>query len=189
MIPGLKEILISLYGAWRLACRDAGAIALFDASTDGVLRSFFAAVLVAPAYALMLAMRYAALLDPPPAIAFALSETIAYVISWVAYPLIMASLTRALGRFGRWPLFVCAYNWSLVIQNALVLPFAILSTAGVFPPEVGELLWLPLLAALVAYSWFIVRAALGVTAVAAIGIVGLDFALSIVIDAVADAMH
>ena len=189
MIPSFNEIVLSLYGAWRLAWRDPGGIGFFDASVDGVVRSFFAAALVAPLYALMLAIRFSALVEQPDPLVFALAETIAYLVSWLAFPLAMVTITRALDFFDRWPLFVCAYNWSLVVQNAVVLPLAVLSTAGLIAPAVGDYLWLPLLAVLVAYAWFVVRTALGVTAGAAIGIVGLDFGLSFLIDALATSMH
>jgi hypothetical protein len=189
MIPALNEIWLSLYGAWRLAWRDAAGIGFFDASQDGVARSFFAAVLVAPAYALMLALRFAATPAAPDPLRFALAESIAYVLSWIAFPLAMVSLTRAVGRFDRWPLFVAACNWSLVVQNALILPIAVASSAGLLPPAIGGLLWLPLLAFLIAYAWFIARTALDVPASTAFAIVGLDFLLSFLIDATADALH
>lgn len=190
MIPALGEIWLSLYGAWRLARRDPAGIGWFAGSSDGAARSFFAAVLVAPAYALMLALRFAALPeDAAEPVPFAAAETIAYVVSWVAFPLAMASLSQALGRFDRWPLFVCAYNWSLVVQNALILPVAVASTAGLIPPAVAGLLWLPLLAFLIAYAWFIARVALEVPPSTAFAIVGLDFLLSFAIDATADALH
>ena len=57
MIPTAGETLRALYGAYRLARLDAGGMAYFDSSIGGFWRSFFAAVLVVPFYALLLVMR------------------------------------------------------------------------------------------------------------------------------------
>ena len=53
MIPSTTEIAYAFYGAWRLAHLDASGLKYFDTSLDGFWKSFFAAVLVAPAYALI----------------------------------------------------------------------------------------------------------------------------------------
>ncbi|MFN4088946.1 MAG: hypothetical protein ACK4QW_07885 [Alphaproteobacteria bacterium] len=97
MIAG-PEIARSLHGAFRLAARDPAGLQWFDTSIRGFWNSFFAAVLVAPFYMAVVATR-----PDEPAVtvssgAFALTELIAYVCGWFAFPLVMVYVTRAIGR-------------------------------------------------------------------------------------------
>ena len=50
-----EEAITGLYAAWRLFLRDRRAVALFDDSYAGVVKSFFCAVIVLPGYVLLLA--------------------------------------------------------------------------------------------------------------------------------------
>ena len=49
-IPSLRETLIGIYGAWRLARLERGAMSYFDASAEGFWKSFSAAALLLPGY-------------------------------------------------------------------------------------------------------------------------------------------
>ena len=49
MIPSPLEIAYGIYGAWRLARLDVTGMEVFDRTVAGFWKSFFAAVLVAPA--------------------------------------------------------------------------------------------------------------------------------------------
>lgn len=189
MIPSLREIVLSVYAAGRLARFDAQALGYFDASLAGVFRSFFAAVLMAPFYALTLATRFAATADAADPLRFALSEGIAYVLSWVAFPLMMVDIAQAVDRPGRLYLYICAYNWSLVVQNALILPLAILVTTGIIPVDLGQPLWLAAIAAIMVYTWFIARSALEISGLMAAGIVVLDIIVSLIISAIAGRLY
>ena len=58
--PPAQEILSGLYGAWRLLRRDPQqAEACFRADATGFWNSFFAAVLVAPGYAVLVGLHLA----------------------------------------------------------------------------------------------------------------------------------
>ena len=129
-----RELAASVYGAYRLARLDPNGLRFFDASPAGARRSFYAAAIVAPFYALMLAVG-----APEPAsdtLRFSLVEGIAYVLSWVAYPVIVEWLTRLLGCRERFESYLAAYNWSVVLQNAAVFPVAMLTGLGLLPPQV-----------------------------------------------------
>jgi hypothetical protein len=189
MIPSLREIVLSVYAAARLAQFDARALAYFDTSPKGVFRSFFAAVLVAPFYALTLATRFGATAEAGDPMRFALSEGIAYVLSWVAFPLIMVDIAQAVDRPGRLYLYICAYNWSLVVQNALILPLAVLVTTGIIPADLGQPLWLTAIAAIMVYIWFVARSALEISGLMAAGIVVLDIIVSLIISAIAGRLY
>jgi hypothetical protein len=183
-MPSVREVILSLYGAWRLARLDRTALTMFDTSPAGARRSFFAAALVAPLYALMLAAGHE---DggTPDALRFALVETIAYVLSWVLYPVTVEWLSRALGCRQRFESYLVAYNWSLVVQNAAILPIGILTRLDALPAPAAQVLWLITFAFILAYLFFIARLALAVSSTTATGLVMLDVLLSASIDAVA----
>ena len=180
----VREAIVSLYGAWRLARLDARGFELFDKTPAGAMRSFYAAVLVAPMYAavaLMLPVAHAG----SGGLRWLLVETIAYVVSWLAYPVVAEQLTRSMGCRQRFEGYLSAYNWSMVLQNAVLLPLAGLTALDVLPANLTQILWLVALVAIMGYLWFIVRTALEVGAFAAAGLVLLDELLSMLIDGIA----
>ena len=183
MMPPARDVIRALYGAYRLARFDVSGHDYFEASIAGFWRSFFAAVLIAPFYFLMLHFRFAEFPGVSYGRFFAL-ETIAYVIAWVAFPLFMASLVRGINAEKNYIRFIVAYNWSAVLQNALFLPIQILAITGVLPAAAASTLGLFAVAAIIAYIWFVTRTALNVTGWMAAGIVGVDFLISIVINTI-----
>lgn len=189
MIPSLREIVASLYGSWRLAHFDRTGIAYFDKTVEGFWRSFFAAILVVPLYAIMLGLRYAADGEPGSPMHYGLVEAVSYLISWFAYPVVMLSLTEALDCRDRFVGYIVAYNWSMVLQNCLLIPIATLNALQVLGPDIATLLWLVAVVAVLAYLWFIVRAGLGVPPLTAVGIVSVDVLLSLLINAITDNLH
>ncbi|NQV84331.1 MAG: hypothetical protein HQ494_10980 [Rhodospirillales bacterium] len=182
-MPSARDILAALYGAYRLARFDVSGHNYFDTSTTGFWRSFFAAVLIAPFYFLILHFRYAEFADTS-FFRFVALETIAYIIAWVAFPLFMSSLVREIDRTENYVPFIVAYNWSSVWQNALFLPIELFAITGVLPSAAASLLGLFALAAIIAYVWFVTRTALGVSGPMAAAIVGIDFLISILIHTV-----
>ncbi len=188
-MPTLHEIVTSIYGAYRLARLDPNGMSFFDTSVGGIWRSFFAAVLIAPFYAVLLAVRFpfeGGDVDPS---RFALAEGVAYVISWVAYPVVMASLTQIMGCLERFPAYLVAYNWSMVLQNALFLPIGLLGATGAISADAASFLWLVALVAILVYIWFIARTALKLPPFTCAAIVMLDIALSFLISATADSLY
>jgi len=180
----VRETVNSLYGAYRLARFDAGGLAFFDASIGGFWRSFSAALIVAPPYALLLTMRFHEGLGEVGALRFACVEAIAYVIAWVAFPLLMVWLTRLFGRQGHYLRYIVAYNWAGVLQYGLYLPLDMLAVGGVIARGPSDALAVIVFGLILVYTWFIARAALDLNAAAAAGIVTLDLVLSLFISAV-----
>jgi len=76
-----------------------------------------------------------------------LVETIAYVIGWTAFPLVILPVTRILGRESLWLDFIIVYNWSQVLQYGAILAIIAVSLSGLAPPVLqGGLLYLAYLA-------------------------------------------
>ncbi len=178
MIP-LAEALRSVYAAARLARLDASALALFDCSREGAVRSFFAAVLLAPVILAMVALDTAQ--DPPGAgfLQIVVVESLTYLISWTAFLAVMSVLVGPLGRQDRFFHLVVAYNWSAVIQVALLTPVELVNRFALLPGPLADLLVLVAGAAVLTYLWFVIKASLDLTGPTAALLVVLDLAMAL----------
>lgn len=187
-MPGLAEIARALYGAYRLARFDPRGLQFFDASLDGFWKSFFAAVLVAPFYAVLQLERFYGESAEPAAFRYLSIQITAYVIAWVVYPLLMVSVAKALDRERNYLGYIVAYNWASVLQNGLFIPLILLIETGVIPIDAGVFVGLMAQAAILTYSWFIAKHGLNIQGPMAAGLVALDFALGIVVNGFATSL-
>ena len=188
MMPSGKEIAQGLFGAWRLLRLDSGAMALFDRSVEGFWKSFYAAVLVAPGY-LILVMIHLSNMEPGSGpLRILVIQSLAYVISWIAFPLVMYYVAEGIGRGSDYIAFIVAFNWAKVVQMGIYLPVSLLAVSDMMPAETAGFLTVLTSILILAYEWFITRTALGVTGLGAAGIVVLDLILGILVTATADGM-
>ncbi|MDP7423876.1 MAG: hypothetical protein QF394_00475 [Rhodospirillales bacterium] len=184
----LSEIIRSLYGALHLARGDTSGMAFFNATEQGFWRSFTAALLIAPLFALLLTIRYHVNEAGVSLLRFTAIETIAYVVSWVAFPLLLFHLTDILGTGHRFVRYIVAYNWASVLQNLLYLPFALLVEAHLVQGAGSTFFGILLLGLVLLYTWFVTRTALEVTNLLAAGLVMIDLVLSIFINTITQGM-
>jgi len=177
-----------MYGAWRLARLDAGAMAWFDRSAAGAWRSFWAMALTYPGVLLLLALRSTSgepwQLPEPQSI---LVESISYVIGWTALPLIMFELCRWLKREEQALDFIVAYNWGQSLQ--IVASIAVAVIASELTPAFAGVLQFALLLALSGYEWFIARVALRAGSLVATSVVLLDLVLSMTVGEVTQSLY
>lgn len=184
MIPSRQEIAYRVYGAWRLARLDAKGAQYFDAAPDAALRSFFAAVLVAPAFlATLMLLRN----DPPAAdpLAVFLVVALCYSLLWTVYPVIVYRICLVIDREEAFFRYLCADNWASVIGFHFQLAVLLLIVGGVVPAALAPLVELIMRACLLAYSWFIIRSCLDVSGPAAAAFVALQFAVVLFIQIIA----
>lgn len=181
----LREIIVSLYGAYRFAVMDAKGAAYFENNKKAFWRSFVAAGIVLPFYGIILGAKYSGIENLNSPLRFACVELIAYVIVWVAFPLMMVTAARMLGREDKYFGFICAYNWASVLQNAVYLPIAFLILTGV--GSISTLGFFILIGLLV-YTWYIAKTMLNLDGITAAGIVFLDLLISIIVTTYADSL-
>lgn len=175
--------------AWRLARLDAGALRDVDGSIEGFWRSFQAAIIAAPLFALLIVLRSAEHpLSPDPLRALFI-EGIGYVIGWTAYPLAAWYLANALGKSQRYTSYIVAYNWANVLQVAAFVPVAALAASELAPDNLVVLVALLLTGLVIYYQFFIVRTALGIEPLPALGFVAIDMVLGLLIDAAESGLH
>ena len=115
MIPSLAEILKALYGLVLLARFHPGAPSLFDRTVDGFWKSLFAAVLVLPTHVLM---TLRTVQDTPEDVPYNLGDVVTdlliYVIIWLAYPVLMISVTKVINRRENFLDYIVPYNWAMI---------------------------------------------------------------------------
>ena len=109
---------------------------------------------------------------------------IAYVIGWVAFPLLINYMTDILGVSQRFVRYIVVYNWASVLQNFIYLPFAILVEAHLVQGSLATIVGLLLLGFVFLYTCFITKTALQISNGITVGIVVLDLILSIIISSI-----
>jgi hypothetical protein len=184
------EVQLAVGGALRLACGDRRGLKFFDASIDGFWRSFRAALICYPLYLVLLGFRIPAAQWEASGVAEILAvETIAYVISWAALPLLIMKLAHWLGRDTRFLPFMVAYNWSQIPQTALFVLVGLDGATGLLPPSAAGLTELLAAVAALVYEWYIARVALAVTGAQATLVVIVDLILGTTLGRVAESLY
>ncbi len=192
MNAALAEAWLALAGTLRLARGDPGGMACFDTSIDGFWRSFRAALLCFPFYIILLS--FPIRLGDGPIIEvdagrFYAVETIHFVISWVAYPLVVLPIADFFGRGDRFLAFMIAYNWCQVPQTVMFAAIALLGGAGVLSPHAMLSVDLILGIAALVYEWYVARVGLAVTGPRAALVIVADVVLAIVLSHISRAIY
>jgi len=167
-----------MIGAFMLARGDRRGLALIEDTPAGAWRSFAAAFICLPAF---LALRFLAWAEADVALADwerpVVAEALGFICAWTMFALASLPVAASWGQAGAWPRFLAAWNWSNVVQYALLLVAALLASLGI--PGLGTALMAAALAYAVWIEWFVVRAALGVPPLRAAAIVLLDLAIGL----------
>ncbi len=189
-VPAWTEVQLALGGALRLARGDARGLGFFDTSIDGFWRSFRAAVICYPLYLLLLTFRVSEAQWAQSGVPTILVvETIAYVISWTAFPLVVLPISRGLDREDRFLAFMVAYNWAQIPQSVLFALVGLDAAVGLFPPSAAQFAALAATIAVIIYEWYIARVALVVTGLQATLIVIVDLLLGTVLGRITENLY
>lgn len=172
-----REIAVSLHAAWRLLLRDASAIDRFDNSISGVIKSFYCAIIVLPGYALILAVSSTLQESDTALIPFVAANFIAYVAGWAAWPLVMHYVAPLIGRDEAYCRYIAAYNWSSGPYVLIVLLMHIPVAFGLASPQFLMVVSLLGLVIMLFYHFFIVRIALRMRPLGAVGLVIAEYFL------------
>ncbi len=116
-------------------------------------------------------------------------ETIGYVIAWVAFPLLMMTATRWIGRAHRFFDFMVPYNWCQMPQSALFAVVGLVSADEMLSTQFSEAIDIVAAIATLVYEWFIARVALDTTAAAAVFVVLLDLVLGVFVSQITGRLH
>ncbi len=189
-VPAWTEVQLAVGGALRLACGDRRGLGFFDISIDGFWRSFRAALICYPLYLLLLGFRIAApVWEASGVVPVLVVETIAFVIAWAAFPLLILPLSRWLDRENRFLPFMVAYNWSQIPQAVLFVLIGLDSASGLLPPSTVQVAGMLAIIAVLVYQWFIARVALAVSGAQATLVVIIDLLLGTTLGRLAEALY
>lgn len=162
----IRHIFQSLYAAWRLLQGDASAIELYEPTLSGFLKSFLAAIICLPLYAIMIN-----LVGPT---ADGIIYTFFFLLSWVITPVVMYPVLKLLQLEDRFFHLIIAGNWAQVVILSVFLlgslVLTILPNLAALQAGFGLLMF----AVMLYYIWFVVRTALGSSGGVAAAIVLLD---------------
>jgi hypothetical protein len=184
------EVQTAVGGALRLAIGDRRGLKFFDVSIDGFWRSFRAGLICYPLYLVLVSFRVTAAQWETSGFApILLIETIAYVISWVAYPLLILPVSRQLRRADRFLAFMVAYNWSQIPQTAVFVLVGLDGASGLQSSSGAHLAGLLAAIAALVYEWYIARVALAVTGTQATLVVIIDLLLSTTVGRIALSLY
>ena len=176
----------AVLGALKLARFDASGLKLMDASRDGFFNSFWAAAIIAPFFILFLGLKWQAGFVEADIIRFGVVEIAVYVMSWVLFPLIMIDVCKWFGWQSNYFAYGTARNWAVLIQNSLYLPIAMADVTGLLEISTSAPLLQIVFIYMLVYSWFVARGALGISGLAASGVVALDLVVAVLINIPAD---
>ena len=165
-----REISIALYGAWRFATLDRSAVQFFANTPEAFWRSFNAAAVALPAYALLVMLSFAQHPVDAGAVRILFVESISYVIGWVLFPLVMIAFTDTTKTSAQYFRFIAAWNWSIVLQAFLFLAVSAFAASGTVPDNVGGFISLVATLAIFSYQGFIAKTTLDLPVPAALSI-------------------
>lgn len=166
-----------LTAALRLFLRDPAALSAFDGSTAEARRSFAAALFALPIYALLVLIGPDAVASRRGAFEGALLHVIFYVLIWTVWPVVAVHLTRFVDRREKYPLYLTAYNWSMVVQAGLwFLAFVAILALG-FDGSAARIVTVVTICTVVLYHMHVLRTTLGIGTAAAFGLAGFKLIL------------
>lgn len=182
------EIASVVVGLRRLLRFDILGFACFDTTAEGVRRSFRAAWVVAPIYAIDSLLMF---LSAPTAVTFpqfAIMRVLTYIILWTLWPVTVFDLSRWLGCQEHFAKYIVAYNWFRVIESTAMVPLIILQQSPFGHNPMVESLLLTMMVAMIVYNWFIIRVGLRVGATTAFALVVIDLLLSDLVHVLGNAL-
>jgi hypothetical protein len=189
MIVTAEEVNRSFKGTLDLLNNRAEGLKAFDMSERGFWRSFVAIWLTLPAYIVSLAFERLrlGLVQPDRSLLDSVwvdfVVALGHVASFVALPIAMIFITRSLRLTQRYASFVIVMNWITVIGLLVLSVPAMLLLLGWATPALATMFSLAFAVVIVRLQWFATKATLGLSGLAAFGIVTLGLVLNSLVGA------
>ena len=188
----LPEATQSIHGAWRIALMDRNALSYFDVTIDGFWRSFVALGVVAPMYIgfLILSHGKSQGMELPaealPALEwYIIVKLVAFTAVWLIFAAVMVPISRLLDLSDNYVQYIIVWNWSNVLSMAVILPAVLLFLSGAIAGQAAAMIPMAAQITLFFYGYLVARAGLCCKQLTAIGIVALDFLLTLLFNGLA----
>ena len=176
------ELKRSIFGAWLMARFDQNGLLFFENSVGAFWRSYWAALLAAPAYVTLVIIRAQDSTHAVGPLSAITIQTSSYIIGWFAMPFVMLYVCRIINKEDQFLKYFIAYNWATLLQVTLIFVIAILAKFGVFPSVLSGILTFIAIMAILVYQGFIARIALIIPSAGAFGVVALDLLISLLVE-------
>lgn len=175
MIPSLAEIVSSIVGGARLLCFRPDGMKPMKRDEAAPLRSFFVMVLTLPGFLLLLTQRGGPVADDD--LHFYAVWLLAYVISWLAFPVVLFAMASQLPARRGLPFFIQARNWMLVTGAYVALATFTLADSALLPEDLSQFLVLAVEAWIYVAQWWLLRRIINASAGQAALLIMIDFML------------
>jgi hypothetical protein len=162
-----------------LVKQDRGGVSWLDGSADGFWKSFFAAVLLAPFYALMLWLARYSTVPEADLTAVVLIESVSYVGAWLVWPVIASEICRYLDPSMDSRTYIVGCNWSEVWIMLIRLPVVTLGVSALLADGSYAMVSLILMVAILYYRYVIARETLPATTSIAVGLAITDLVVGL----------
>lgn len=193
LVRAYSEARRALQGALDILFGRPNALAAFDFSVEGFWGSFAAIVLLIPAFAVSTigeAQLSIMLAEMPNGVfpwgPFVFTRVVALIVDWVTFPILLGLAAKPLGIGGRYAAYIIVRNWASVVSAAIYVIPEILLSFGLVGTDGWLLASLITLVAVLAYNYRVARLALGTPVAFSIGLVILDFLVSIGVSTLID---
>jgi hypothetical protein len=184
-MPIGAEIVRSIVGAVRIALLDPDASRWFNLTLQGFWRSFLAPVLLAPFFLLIVLLDAGRAAEDEAAGTMAVLRVVSYGFGVVAFPLLMVPMARLLRLSDTYVGYIIMWNWSALPQNAIMMPVTTLVAFGLVADKSAAMFSMAAVLTVLFYGYLVARAGLRCPPLTAVGVVLLDFVLSLVINTAA----
>ncbi|MBB4267640.1 hypothetical protein [Roseospira visakhapatnamensis] len=172
------DIAGALHGVARVLRFDWTGLDYFETSASGLLKSFWGPVVLLPLFLVTVAVSLmaGAILDPAPhPVRFVAIQLIAYVIDWVAFPLVILTLGDFLGFGGRAFHFLVPFNWFQIVAGLAIMTLDLGARLGIVPTG----LVLMIIAMTLIYTAVLARHGLRVPWWSVVGVTVLQLTISV----------
>ncbi|HUG61240.1 MAG TPA: hypothetical protein VMP03_05315 [Methylomirabilota bacterium] len=194
MLTGV-EISRSTYAAIAPFRGDPQGLRRLDVSYDGFWRSFQVIFLLLPVIAVLILSERAFLIRHLPLIEetfpsglFLASRLFGAALDWIAFPVVLALLARPLDLGRRYVPIVVALNWAALVAAVPAVVPHLLSLLGLIGEETAAVLNLVALGVILRYEYMVIRIAVGAPPAFCIGLVALDFLISVALSTIMTAI-
>jgi hypothetical protein len=177
-VPPPLAILAGLHGAFLLARARPWGLLLFESTPTGAARSFIAIAFCLPAYLVMRLMDGGFPADFARPLA---AELIGFALAWFGFALVSFHIAATLGRESLWPRFLCAWNWSNVVQYGVMLLASIPGPVFGLPDALAQALGLAALGYALWVEWYVTRISLEIPGLGATAFVLTDMAIGLMV--------
>lgn len=177
-----QELSIAAAGALRLARFDQTGADAFPSTVEAARRSFYVILVTFPAFLFLFfweAMQTET--GAPTSARDWLRGLLILAIQWTAFPVVMLALADIRGWTDSIHRFIAAYNWSRLVQVAVLVPAALFAGPDLQGNTAGVMVLLAVTLWILIYVGFIARAALQVDGRGAFGVVAIYIAVDLLI--------